>query len=187
MSYRPDGYNDMLGAIDSVPVGAAAWSVRQIGATGFLINWLDAGQNHYFQHLTQIDHTRYPGQALADLHLHYVLSTVPVAGNTILLDYAYTWAPIGQPIPLLAAWSSGTHTIPLAGTEVVNTHYVRELFLNLAAPANDTYSSMFFFKCTRHSQGVGADTYAGNLGLLHLDAHIPVTRLGSAYHDGDTP
>jgi hypothetical protein len=179
------GYTDILGEIATAPTGAAQWLTAQIGVTGFFINWLQAGQNDFFQLKLQIDHRFGKGLNLADLHAHYALSTVPVAGNTIIIDWAYVIVPINQPIPVIGSWASGTATIPLAGTETVNTHYVYNFATNIAPPANQTYSGILFFKATRRSSGGGSDTYGGNFGLLYVDAHGLADRPGSVGATGD--
>ena len=179
------GFNDLLGDIATSPPGAAQWLTAQIGATGFFINWLQAGQDDFFQIKIQVDHRVYPGRALSDFHLHYCLSSVPAAGAIVNLDYSYIWVPIGQPIPIIGSWTSATKVITFAGTEAANTHYLVDLFTNVPAPPNQTYSSIFFFKCTRNSSGIGADTYAGNLGLLYVDAHALMDRSGSVKETRD--
>ena len=186
MGFEQDrGYTDVLGDISTAPTGSSQWLTAQIGATGFFINWLQAGQNDYFQFKSQVDHRFRPGVPLGDIHLHYTLSSAPAAGNTINLEIQYAWVPIGQPIPLIAAWTPLNHTITFAGTEAATAHYLEELTTNVAAPANQTYSSILFFKCLRRSQGVGSDTYAGDLGLLYMDCHVQADRVGSKYEDHD--
>lgn len=186
MSFEQDrGYTDALGEIATAPTGAAQWATAQIGATGFFINWLQAGQNDYFQLKTQIDHRFGNAQPIADMHVHYVLSSAPAAGQTVNLEVAYCWVPIGQPIPLIAAWSTATPTKTFAGTEAALTHYDHILVLNVAPPANQTYSSILFIKCLRRSQGGGADTYGGNFGLLYVDSHLQADRVGSMNPSSD--
>jgi hypothetical protein len=173
------GYTDILGEIATAPTGAAQWLTAQIGATGFFINWLQAGQDDFFQHKAQIDHRFGKGWNLADLHIHYVLSSAPAAGQTVLLDWAYVLVPIHQPIPVIGSWATGTLTLTFTGAETANTHYAVTVATNIAPPANQTYSTILFFKATRNSLGVGADTYGGNFGLLFMDAHGFADRPGS--------
>jgi hypothetical protein len=186
MSFEQDkGYTDVLGEIATAPVGASQWLTAQIGATGFFINWLQAGQNDYFQLKIQVDHRFGLAQPLADIHIHYVLSSAPAAAQTVKLEIAYCWVPIGQPIPLIGVWPTATPTKTFAGTEAALTHYVHELVTNVATPANQTYSSILFLKVLRRSQGGGADTYAGNFGLLYVDSHVLADRVGSKQVDQD--
>jgi hypothetical protein len=173
------GYTDVFGDINTAPTGAAQWLTAQIGTTGFFINWLQAGQNDFFQMKSQIDHRFSKVTPIADIHLHYTLSSVPAAGNTCILNCAYTWVPIGVTIPLIGAWSTFTHTFNFLGTETALQHNLVTLVSNIAVPANQTYSSLLFFKATRQSNGGGADSYGGNLGLLYLDAHMLADRPGS--------
>jgi len=179
MAYDPPGFTDILGEISTAPTGAAQWLTAQIGATGFFINWLQSGQNDYFQFKTQIDHRFGRPAALADIHLHYLLSTSPGAGQTINLEIQYTWVPINADVPLIAAWTAVPHVFNFVGGEPALRHSVVVFATNIAAPPNQTYSSLLFFKCLRRSQGVGADSYGGNLGLLYFDAHCLATRNGS--------
>lgn len=174
------GYTDIMGEIATAPTGAAQWLTQQIGATGFIINWLQAGQSDYFQIKLQIDHRFGKTQPLADVHVHYTLSSAPAAGQTVILDIAYCWVPIGQPIPLIGAWATASPTITFTGTEAALAHNIKELAVNIAVPGSQTYSSIFFLKCTRRSSGGGADTYGGNFGLLYVDAHCQADRVGSA-------
>jgi hypothetical protein len=180
------GYTDVLGEIATAPSGAAQWATAQIGATGFFINWLQAGQNDYFQLKSQVDHRFGKAQPVADVHVHYTLSAVPAAGQTVNLELAYCWVPINQPIPLIGAWGTATPVLTFLGTEAAQAHYVFALLPGgITVPANQTYSSILFIKCTRRSQGVGADTYAGNFGLLYVDAHIQADRVGSKNYNTD--
>lgn len=187
MSFPPNrGYTDILGAVATAPTGAAQWLTAQIGVTGFIINWLQSGQDDYAQLLLQIDHRFGRTQPLHDIHVHYVLSSAPAAGQTVLLDYAYCWVPIGQAIPLIGAWTTATATLTFVGTEAALTHYLFEIVsVPVAPPPNQSYSSLLFLKITRNSAGGGADTYGGNFGLLYLDAHMQADRVGSFNDLGD--
>jgi len=181
----PQGHTDILGEIATAPTGAAQWLTAQIGSTGFFINWLQSGQNDFFQIKMQIDHRFGLGRNLDDIHLHYILSAVPAAGSTIILDWAYTIVPIGQAVPVIGSWATGTTTFTFTGTETTNTHHAHSVASNIAPPAMQTYSSIIFFKATRKSSGLGSDTYAGNLGLLYVDAHGLADRFGSHYATTD--
>lgn len=172
-------YNDMQGQVATAPTGASAWLTAQIGATGFFINWLQAGQDDFFQNIFQMSHTKALGTNIKSFHIHYLLSTAPAAGNTVILDYAYTWVNKDAAVPVIGSWTSGTKTITFAGTETALTHYITGIVSDITPPANETYSSLLLFKVTRNSLGVGADTYAGNFGLLYSDCHFETNRLGS--------
>lgn len=185
MSYKPRGYDDMLGEVSSAPTGAAQWETAQIGTTGFFINWLQAGQNDFFQQKLQMTHRKSLGSALKSIHLHYILTSNPALNQTIKLNYAYTWVKVGSAIPVIGSWTANTHTITFTGSEVANTHYLEVIVPNVTAPTNETYSSILLIKITRESQGGGSDTYAGNLGLLYMDAHILCDRNGSYNEAGD--
>jgi hypothetical protein len=180
-------YDDMQGQVMTAPTGASQWATAQIGSTGFFINWLQAGQNDFFQQNIQMTHKKKLGAVLSDFHIHYVLSAAPSNGNTIKLSYAYTWINIGSAIPAIASWitTNSPKTITFTGAETANTHYVADILNNIAAPANETYSSVLLIKITRTSQGGGADTYAGNFGLLYTDGHIQQDRMGSYLYTTD--
>lgn len=178
-------YDDMLGDVSTSPTGASQWLTAQIGTTGFFINWLQSGQNDFTQQKLQMSHMKALGTALKSLHVHYLLSTSPSAGQTVNLNWAYTWVKMNTAVPAIGSWASNTHTITFTGSEAANTHYVESIVTNVAAPANETYSSIFFIKITRESQGGGADSYGGNFGLLYLDGHIQKNRLGSVNESSD--
>lgn len=186
MSFEANkGYTDVLGEIATAPVGAAQWLTAQIGLTGFFLQWLQAGQNDYFQIKTQVDHRFGVTQPLGDIHIHYVLSSAPAAGQTVNLEIQYCWVPINRPIPLIGAWASAAPALTFAGTEAALTHYVHTLVANVAPPGSQTYSSILFLKCLRRSQGGGADTYGGNFGLLYVDSHVQADRVGSVLLHSD--
>ena len=185
MAFNPPGYTDLLGEIATAPTGSAQWLTAQIGLTGFFINWLQAGQNDFFQFKTQVDHRFGRAPVLADIHLHYTLSSAPAAGQTIKLEIQYAWVPINAAIPLIGVWTPVPYTFNFTGAELALQHNIQAFATDILAPANQTYSSILFFKCLRRSQGGGADTYGGNLGLLYFDVHCAADRMGSftAIHD----
>lgn len=172
-------YDDMQGNVATAPTGAAQWATAQIGSTGFFINWLQAGQNDFFQIALQMTHRKKLGVNIQDFHVHYILSSIPVAGQTVKLNYAYTFIKMGAAVPVIGSWTASTKTITFLGTEAASTHYYSDVISNLTTPADETYSGILLIKVTRESQGVSADTYAGNFGLLYADSHILVDRAGS--------
>jgi len=174
-----NNYDDMLGDIRTAASGAAQWQTAQIGDTGFIINWLQDGQNDYAQMTLQMTHRKKLQTSLADFHIHYVLSAAPEEGQTVKIEYAYTWDNIGAAIPAIASWTADTKTLTFTGAELANTHYILSVLEDVAPPANETVSSIFMIKLLRRSQGAPADTYAGNFGLLNVDCHILCDRVGS--------
>jgi hypothetical protein len=178
-------YDDMLGDIRTAPTGAAQWLTAQIGSTGFFINWLQSGQNDFAQQSFQMTHRKSLSAVIKSFHIHYLLSSVPVAGNTIKIEYAYTWINPNDQVPLIGNWTSGTKTITFTGAEVALTNYYIAIVENIASPANEAYSSLLLIKLLRRSQGGGADSYGGNFGLLYTDLHIPCNRLGSLNESSD--
>lgn len=178
-------HDDQQGEVRTVPTGAAQWLTAQIGTTGFIINWLQAGQDDYFQVSLQFTHRKALQTALDSFHIHYLLSSAPGAGQTVLLDYAYTWFLVGQAVPLIGTWTTGTYPLTFTGTEAALTQYIAPVVTNVAAPANETYSSTFLIKITRNSTGPGSDTYGGDFGLLHADAHFVTNRFGSVNEHAD--
>lgn len=172
-------HDDIQGNVATAPSGASQWLTAQIGATGFFVNWLRNGQNDFFQITLQMPHRKVLGSALDSVHVHYLLSSAPSNGQTVKLDYAWTWLKDGDAVPVIGSWTSGTKTITFAGTETINTLAVTSIVTGLTAPASETYSSILLFKCQRTSSGGGADTYGGNFGLLYCDGHVVVNRMGS--------
>lgn len=174
-----EGYDDIMGDVSTSPTGASQWLTAQIGTTRFFINWLQSGQDDFTQIKLQMPHRKKLATALKSLHVHYILSSVPVLNNTVKLDWAWTWVKVGDTIPAIGSWTSNTHTITFTGAETTNTHYIESITTNLAYPTGETYSSILLFKILRNSTGAGADTYGGNFGLLYLDGHYVADRIGS--------
>jgi len=172
-------YDDQQGDVQTALTGAAQWDLLQIRDTGFIIGWFRAGQDDFVQQKIQFSHRKALGTPIASLHLHYILEAVPAAEETVNFDYAYTWVTDGGTIPAIASWTASTKTLTFTGDEAANTSYRVNIVENIAAPANEGYSSIFLIKIIRNSAGVGADTYDERVGVLYLDAHFQTNRLGS--------
>ncbi|MEY2701586.1 MAG: hypothetical protein RLY43_219 [Bacteroidota bacterium] len=176
------GFDDVLGDIRTALTGASQWLETQVGATGFILPHLQAGQNDYFQFKIQFPHRKVLGTAIASLHLH----VIPSVANTgkVKYQYAYCWVNVGDAIPLIGNWAGTTIEVDVDAADVLK-HKLHSIVTNITLP-NETYSSILLIKVTRLSQGQGADTYTGNIGLLYMDAHITVGQFGSKFELSDT-
>ncbi|MFA5376075.1 MAG: hypothetical protein WC455_10050 [Dehalococcoidia bacterium] len=179
---REAGYmhDDQLGDVQTALTGASQYTEAQVGDTGFIIPWLAAGADDYVQQKLQFSHRKALGTAIESIHVHYLLSAQPTAGQTVKLDYKYAWVDFGAAVPALVSWTGDTKTITFTGSEAANTHYVSDIVEDIGPLSGEHNSSILLVKVTRNSAGDGADTYTGNFGLLYMDAHFQTNRLGSA-------
>lgn len=182
---RLQAHDDMLGKLRTAVTGASQTTVAQVRDTGFLLEWF-AGNADDFQQLTiQVPHWRKLGSPLDSLHIHYVLTTAPNAAETVFLDYAYAWISPGQAVPALTGWTANTATLTFTGSEGANFYGVFSIVTNVAAPANEGYGGIIMMKITRNAFGSPSDTYAGDFGILDVDAHSIKDRMGSAFEVTD--
>jgi len=173
------GHDDMLGKTRTAISGASLTVLAQIRDTGFILEWLAGNADDFQQILIQVPHWRKMGTPLDSLHLHYLTSTAPNAGETVFLDYAYTWLRVGDTCPALADWTADTHIHTFAGTEGANYYGMMLIATNVPPPENEGYGGMILLKLTRNAFGAGSDTYTGDIGILDIDAHSQKDRLGS--------
>jgi len=174
-------FDDMLGEVRSSITGATAWNTAQISDTGFLLGWLRNNSIDYFQLKIQCPHRRKRESILADIHVHYCLSSAPSAGQTAIFDVYYTWIEPGVAVPALTNWVRyATKTLTFAGTEPQWYYGIFDFDENIAAPDGEGYGCMLLLKVTR-----GNGTYTGEFGVLDADAHSIMCQLGSIYPVSD--
>jgi len=163
--------------------------------TGFPFGCFRHDQDNELFLSYQFPHARRLNAPLGDFHLHTIPLSTPVLGvsDHLYFVYSYVWVGIGQELPAIAGWNTGTKTVTIsAAGQHIHTYF--DIFDNIAAPVPDTYSSFLFIKLKREGTNV-LDTFnvdkttpgtaAANLALMGLDCHMLVDRLGSFYEYSD--
>lgn len=172
-------YHDDLQGIVGHATGVSALGTITIRDTGFPILAFQNANDDIIYYTFQMPHKKRLGEALDSVHLHYYLPTAPTAGDTIMMDYEWTWFNNGDTIPATADWTKSSTTITFTGTEAQYSTGIESIISNLTAPVDEEYSSILLVKLTRNSTGSPSDTYAADLGVLYVDAHFPTDRYGS--------
>lgn len=177
-------HDDMQGIVGTA-IGASALGTITIRDTGFPILCFQNLNDDvvYFQY--QMPHAKKLGTPVDSVHLHCYLPAAPGAGNTLIFNWEWTWYNNGALIPATASWNKDTYTYTFVGTEAQYSTLYIPIITNLAAPANETYSSILLVKITRDSTGPGSDTYNADLGIVYTDAHIIKDRWGSLTEGSD--
>lgn len=176
-------HDDMLGVIQSAASGGTSWTYAALGDTGFLMGQLADNSTDIVQLKIQVPHRRKLGTNLDSIHLHVVLETAIAAGETVVLDQAsYVWLKVGDAIPAAGAWTAisvFTFTAP-GGGHPAKTYLIWDLVENVTPPVDEGYGGILLVKMRR-----GNGTYTGDVGILDIDAHSQVDRLGSLNEDTD--
>jgi hypothetical protein len=176
-------HNDMLGVLSSATGGGTAWTYASFGDTGFVMGAL--GSADTVQLKIQVPHTRKLGTPLDSIHMHVVNTTILTAGTTVnLVNMSYVWLRVGDAIPTSASWTtlgtgSFTYTAPVGDTPA-QTYMLWSMAANIVPPPNEGYGGMILVKISR-----AAETTGGNLGILDVDAHSIMDRLGSINEASD--
>lgn len=178
-------HDDMLGKTRTAISGASQTSLAQIRDTGFILEWFSGSQDDFMQITIQVPHSRKLGSALDSLHIHYVLTTAPLAAEEVWFDYAYAWVQPGAAVPALSGWTANTAKLIFTGTEGANYYGIFSIVSNIAAPVGEGYGGMILLKITRNAFGSPSDTYSGDVGILDIDAHTVKDRVGSTNEASD--
>ena len=172
-------HNDMLGVLSSPALGGTSW---QFEAFGNVMGAL--GSNDIVQLKIQVPHTRKLGTPLDSIHMHVANATALTAGETVNLPtISYVWLRVGDAIPTSASWTTApgfTYTTPGGGTPA-QTYMLWSIIQNVVPPANEGYGGMILVKIQR-----AVETTGGNLGVLDVDAHTQMDRLGSINEASDS-
>lgn len=110
------------------------------------------------------------------LHVHWIAATT-AASSKVRWGLEYTWAEPGAVF--------GNTTLVYADTDIyaatgvtAHAHTITE-FADLTPTATqDGFSSILICRLWRDS-GNAADTYTGDVGVLYIDAHVEMNKLGS--------
>jgi len=170
-------YDDMQGNLSSVSGGSALGSLA-VRDTGLTIPSFQNNNNDVLFLVNQFSHSKRLNSNAGSFHIHCYLPTAPTAGNTVILDWAYTWQNVFDIIPAFAEWVSGTKTHTFS-TEPQFGQFILSVIPELICPVNETASSMLLIKVTRRASGTGRDTYLSDLGIVYADTHYQKNRLGT--------
>lgn len=178
-------HDDMLGEVRSAISGGTLWDVEVITSTPFVIGALKDSSTDMVQVKIQVPHRRKMNSVLDSIHIHYVLQAASNANETIVFTGIYCWVQPGDAIPATAQWTAmaGTGlTLDLGTAKPVRYYGIHTVQPDITCPAapNEGYGGMLLIQITR-----GDGTYSGKMGILDVDAHTPVDRLGSYYEASD--
>lgn len=175
-------HDDMLGILSTGITGANQWNVKNINDTLYPIPFLRDNSSDFACIRIQSPHWRKQGVVLDSIHIHYVLDSAPGAGETAIFDVYYTWCYPGQAIPALTGWSlAETVTQTFAGTEPAWYYGLFSFVTNIPAPTTEGYGLYLLCRIVR-----GNGTFAGEIGILDIDAHAQKDRLGSINEASDS-
>ena len=194
-------YDDMAGTIVTAVSGATTWSNYYLRG-GIASSNLPACPHIYggdvFGMTFQMTHRKALYQPIRSVHMHWMPAgtaasngaNAPADGTyNIRINFAWGWFNRWDTIPTTLPNATGSPVdIPITvggASDMMWKLQINGLISNLAAPANEGYSSILLVRCSRESGG--ADTYPGGLALLSMDAHIPIDRQGSVYEYSDYP
>jgi hypothetical protein len=177
-------HDDMQGIMSTVTGGSAlgTLAIRDTGCT--MLAFQNNGDDVAVQ-IYQFTHRKKLNTNLDSVHLHYYLPSAPGAGQTIILNYAWTWYNNGGVVPAIANWNTGQKIHTFTGSEAAYSTGIINVITDLKHPINEQYSSMLRVKVTRDSTGVGSDTYNADLGIDYFDVHFITDRQGSIYEYTD--
>ena len=89
----------------------------------------------------------------------------------------YTWTEIGGDFSNTSIIYASTH-FPADANVVAGRHYITNFASNSPSATQDGISSMLICRVFRNATG-GNDTYEHDAGLLEIDFHYPMDRVGS--------
>jgi hypothetical protein len=205
--FSRDYYLDAMGDVRTALTTTPAWTTEALyfgtNNTGMIIPFMRHDQADEMQIILQFNHNKNLQTNISDLHIHYI----PMATNTTAVNVNFTvtygWFGIND---ILGATNVTNFTttftsVPIAANNGdLFKHKIAFLLgggtnnaggvSSIAAPVNESYSSIFMAKITRLTGGTnntyttdklttGGTTAQANFGVLYVDAHYPVNRLGS--------
>ncbi len=133
-----------------------------------------AGSEKEVHFQMQMPHGKLLGSAI-NVHVHWLPVTAGTAGHTIRWGLEYTWAHVGESFPVTATVYGDT---PVVGAIDVALSHCITPFPALTPPAGEDVSSILMCRLFRASANA-ADTATITAGVLFVDAHVEMDRLGS--------
>jgi hypothetical protein len=172
-----DPHWDDLQATESQGTGGASLTYGAFRDSPFKIYALTGGggADDEFHFRFQLPHAADP-TAEVRFHLHTVALTDPAAAQVAVIDGQYAWCLANQEIPATAGWTTFQKLLPVAVGDV-NKHKIHAVFSS--TPPAGSHESAILLVYLKRTNGAGADTYTGDLGILSVDTHVQKIRLGS--------
>lgn len=187
MSYRSPlpRYDDMqvMAATASHPL-ASSLTQEEYRDTALTLTFMSHDADDVLTTIMQMAHAKALGSNLGDLHMH----VVPMAAGAgdVYFEVSYSWQNVGGTFPATASWTTSNVTASFVAGDQYD-HKTITLLSDIAPPASEGYSSILLCTITRLGTNT-LDTYttnkdhgtgAANLGILSIDGHIPIDRVGS--------
>jgi hypothetical protein len=111
------------------------------------------------------------------LHIHWVPTSTGSAGDKVRWGLEYTKANPNGTFGAVGAYIYATDPVsPPSTTPTAHTHYITE-FADIDM-TGDALSTIILCRLFRNSSNA-ADSFAGDVGLLYIDAHVEYSQLGS--------
>lgn len=190
-------YVDQLCDVVTATAPVAAWTFENYCSTGVPMVFLRHDQDDYMVAKIQFNHNKALNQACADVHIH----CVPMANQTanVRLCVYYKWINYGETLPTDTAVAAGTWTRTYVTLPITAAEQYKEgvctILSNVSPPANETPSSILHVIIIRLGSSSTLDTYntnktcggtnSANFGVVYIDAHYPVSKLGSRTNTTD--
>lgn len=187
-------HDDMQGSVQAA-VGVSALTTEGYRDTGFLMPFFRHDQDDTLYFTFQFSHRKKPGSPIDSVHIHCVPMVAPSSSpQNVYFAYKYSWQKLGDAFPANASWVASNAVMPVVTADAFE-HVYFPIVSNIAAPANETYSSILLFTLQRLGTNI-MDTYdtnkatppgtaAANLGLLYVDCHYDTERAGSLLETAD--
>jgi hypothetical protein len=173
-------HDDMLGILGTGLATSNQWNVKNINDTLYPLGFLRDNSNDYVIVRIQSPHWRKQGQALDSIHIHCINDSIITAGQTIVFTTYWTWLSPDTTIPSISSWNTVNKTITYTSNVPAWTYSLINVVDTPAAPSVEGYGMYILCRVVR-----GNGTWAGELGILDMDAHAQKDRLGSVYEAWD--
>jgi hypothetical protein len=123
----------------------------------------------------QLNHDVSPNDSL-DIHFHYGPTTLPVSGDTAVFKLTYVGSDIGS---VQTPVSSVTIKVPLYGKAKWEHDITTMVFIPTGT--GNIVSKVYNCSLQRLANSNASDNYTYNIGVLSIDAHAVIDRIGSNY------
>lgn len=183
----PARYDDMIGNVQAA-AGVSSLTIEAYRDTPFLMPFFRHDQDDSLYFTFQFSHRKKLGGVVKSVHIHCVPMVNPAVAQDVYFGYSYSWQIMEGAFPALGSWVSGNSTFQVGVADAFK-HKYHQIVADIAAPANETHSSVLLFRLTRlgtdpldtysTNKAVPPGTAAANLGLLYVDCHYLADRRGS--------
>lgn len=117
------------------------------------------------------------------IHVHFTPSAT-VNSSDIVWGLEYTWAEPTQTFGNTTLVYSSTTLVPDDANITASKHYIAKFSALTPSSSQDDLSSILICRLFRNSSNA-SDTYTNKVGLLYIDMHYQIARIGS--NDEYTP